>query len=98
MRPYVTDAMHTRNTTLREGNAGADWTDFVDEHCVSSVTELAAVVPAESPGTATTVNVLVTGTVSTTCAESADRPTEQASTTLVVTKTSTGWRVDQRLF
>ncbi len=90
--------MHTRNSTLRDDSAGTDWTDFVDEHCDSSVTELAAVVPAEFPGTATTVNVLVTGIVSTTCTESADRPIEQAATTLVVIKTSTGWRVDQRLF
>jgi hypothetical protein len=66
VRPYVADAMHTHNSTLRDGSAGTDGTDLVDEHCDSSVTELAAVVPAESPGTATTVNVLVTGTMSTT--------------------------------
>jgi hypothetical protein len=98
VRPYVTDAMHTRNTTLRNGNAGTDWADFVDQHCESTVSELAAVIPAEAPGTATATNVLVTGTVNTTCAAGSARPVEQAAVTLVVITTADGWRVDQRLF
>jgi hypothetical protein len=98
VRPYVTDAMHTRNTALRDGGAGTDWTGFVDQRCESSVSELAAVIPAEAPGTVTAANVLVTGTVSTTCAAGPARPGEQAAATLVVIKTAAGWRVDQRLF
>lgn len=94
VRPYVTDAMHTRNTSLHDGNAGIDWADFVDQHCESTVSDLAAVVPAEAPGTATAANVLVTGTVNTTCTAGAARPVEQATATLVVIATSTGWRVD----
>jgi hypothetical protein len=43
-------------------------------------------------------SVLVTGTVSTTCPAGAARPVEHATATLVVVTTSTGWRVDQRLF
>ena len=98
VQPYVTDAMHTRNTTLRNGNAGTDWTDFVDQHCESTVSELAAVVPTEAPGTTTAANVLVTGTVNTTCPAGAAQPVEHAAATLVVVTTSTGWRVDQQLF
>jgi hypothetical protein len=98
VRPYVTDAKHTRDTTLRDGGAGIDWTEFVDQRCESSVTELAAVIPAEAPGTATAANVLVTGAVSTTCPAGIARSVEQAAATLVVIKTATGWRVDQRLF
>jgi hypothetical protein len=98
VRPYVTDAMNARNTTLRDGNAGTDWADFVDQHCESTVSELAAVVPTEAPGTKTATNVLVTGTVNTTCPAGTARPVEQAAATLIVVKTATGWRVDQRLF
>jgi hypothetical protein len=98
VRPYVTDAMHTRDTTLLEGGAGVDWAEFVDQRCETSVSELAAVIPAEAPGTATAANVLVTGTVTTTCAAGTARPDEQAAATLEVIKTATGWRVDQRLF
>ncbi|MFL6118761.1 hypothetical protein [Actinophytocola sp.] len=98
VRPYVTDAMSTRNTALRDGGAGTDWAEFVDQRCESSVSDLAAVIPAEAPGTATVANVLVTGTVSTTCAAGPARSDEQAAATLVVIKTATGWRVDQRLF
>jgi hypothetical protein len=55
-------------------------------------------VPAEAPGTATAANVLVTGTVNTTCPAGAAQPGEQATATLVVVTTSNGWRIDQRLF
>jgi hypothetical protein len=98
VRPYVSDAMHASNTTLRAGGAGIDWAEFVDQHCESTVSEFAAVVPTEAPGTVTTANVLVTGTVSTICATSAARRVEQVAATLVVVNTPNGWRVDQRVF
>ncbi|MFL6118756.1 hypothetical protein [Actinophytocola sp.] len=98
VRPYVTDAMHTRNTSLRDGGAGNDWTDFVSQRCRSNVSDPAAVIPAEAPGNSDTANVLVAGTVTTTCADGTDSSIEQASATLVVVKTSNGWRVDERLF
>jgi hypothetical protein len=98
VRPYVTDPMHTSNETLRTGGGGTDWADYLRQHCTSTVTDTHAVIPPESPGTNTAANVLVTGTIHTTCtAGSSAQPTEQASATLVVVKTSTGWRVDQRL-
>jgi hypothetical protein len=98
VRPYVTDAMHTRNTTLRDGSTGTDWTEFVDQRCETSVSELAAVIPAEAPGTTTAANVLVAGTVNTACADNTTPSIEPAAATLVVVKTSNGWRVDQRIF
>lgn len=99
VRPYVTDSMHARNTTLREGGAGTDWADFVRLRCASTVDDIAAVVPPESSGTTTAANVQVSGSVHTTCAAGpALAPTEPAAVTLVVARTSHGWRVDQRLF
>jgi hypothetical protein len=98
VRPYVTDALHASNETLRSGGGGTDWADYLRQHCTSTVTDTHAVIPPESPGTDTTANVHVTGTVHTTCtAGSPPSPTEQASATLVVVKTGRGWRVDQRL-
>lgn len=99
VRPYVTDAMHAHNTTLRDGVAGTDWVTFVRLRCTSTVVDIAAIVPPESPGTATTANVHVSGSVRTNCAAGpAPVPTELAAVTLVVVTTSHGWRVDQRLF
>jgi hypothetical protein len=64
------------------------------------VTNLGAVIPPEAPGTATAVNVQVTGTVVTRCAAgSPDTPTESASATLVVVPGPNGtWLVNQRMF
>lgn len=99
VRPYVTDTMHTRNTTLRDGSAGTDWATFVRLRCTSTVVDLAVIVPPESPGTPTTANVHVTGSVRTNCAAGpAPAPTELAAMTLVIVTTSHGWRIDQRLF
>jgi len=72
----------------------------VTKQCTSAVTNLGAVIPSESPGTATTVNVQVTGTVTTTCdAGQPDMPTEIASVTVVVTQAQNGsWRVNQRSY
>jgi hypothetical protein len=99
VQPYVTDTLNSSDQTLRTGSGGTDWADYVRDHCTSTVTDPQAVVPAESPGTNAAANVQVTGTVRITCSAGAPaRPTEQASATLVVVKTTTGWRVDQRLF
>jgi hypothetical protein len=98
VRPYVTDTMHTSNEPLRSGGGGTDWADYVRHHCTNTVTDTHAVIPPESPGTHTAANVQVTGTIHTTCtAGSPPSPTEQTSATLVVVKTSNGWRVDRRL-
>lgn len=99
VQPYVTDTLHASNETLRSGGGGADWTEFVRQHCTNTVTDTDAVIPPESPGTTTTANVQVTGTIHTTCTAGTPlHPTEQVSATLVVIKSPTGWRVDQRLF
>lgn len=98
VRPYITDNMHASNETLRAGGGGTDWADYVRQHCTSTVTDTHAVIPPESPGTDTTANIQVTGTIHTTCTAGPARATEPASATLVVVKTTTGWRVDHRLF
>jgi hypothetical protein len=99
VRPYVTRSMNITNETLRGKPGGADWTTFVRLHCTSNVIDIAAIVPPESPGTATAANVQVSGTVRTSCAAgTTSAPTEITAMTLVVIATPHGWRVDQRLF
>lgn len=99
VRPYVSTAMNAENETLRHEPAGADWATFVRLRCTSTVVDIAAIVPPESPGTATAANVQATGSVRTTCAAGpAPAPTELAATTLIVVTTTHGWRVHQRLF
>lgn len=99
VRPYVTASMNRRNETLRGQPGGADWATFVRLRCTSTVADVAAIVPPESPGTATAANVQVSGSVHTTCAAGpAPAHTETAAMTLTVVKAPRGWRVDQRLF
>ncbi|GAA3791356.1 hypothetical protein [Amycolatopsis tucumanensis] len=99
VRPYVTDAQHARDAQLRDGATGTDWSAFVEERCHSAVTDVAAVVPPEAPGTAEVVNVLVSATVLTGCARSGGARTERAVATLVVIHTPDGsFRVDERVF
>jgi hypothetical protein len=101
VRPYVTAALDAQDEQqYANTGGGADWQAFVAQQCTSTVTDVGAVVPRESPGTATAVNVQVTGTVHTTCdAGQPENPTEDTSTTLVVTHDSDGsWRVTQRLY
>lgn len=99
VRPYVTDAQHARDEQLRDGIGGADWDTFVTGQCTSTVENVGSVIPAESPGTATTANIEVTATVRTTCATGQPTTaTENAAATLALIKTSAGWRIDQRVF
>lgn len=101
VRPYVTATLAAEDEAqYADSGGGADWQAFVAQQCTSTVTDVGAVVPPESPGTAIAVNVQVTGTVRTTCdAGEPENPTEDASTTLVVTRDSDGsWRVTQRLY
>ncbi|MGW4591963.1 hypothetical protein ACWEKJ_31985 [Amycolatopsis thermoflava] len=99
VRPYVTEAQHVRDAQLRDGTTGMDWSVFVEERCHSTVTDVAAVVPPEAPGTADAVNVLVSATVRTGCARSGSTRTEHAAATLVVIHAPDGsFRVDERVF
>jgi hypothetical protein len=99
VRPYVTATMNARNEAVRGAGGGADWATFVRRHCTSTVVDTAAVVPPEAPGTTSAANVQVIGIVRTTCsAGDPPYPTEQAAATLLVVKTTQGWRVDERLF
>jgi hypothetical protein len=100
VRPYVTGALDVQDRQYADAGGGADWQNFVTKQCSSTVTNVDAVIPVESPGTAIEVNVQVTGTVNTVCdAGQPDNPVETASATLVVTQVSDGlWRVDQRLY
>lgn len=97
-RPYVTTAMHQRDTALRDGASGTDWTEFVTGRCVTNVYDVQAVVPAEAPNTATTVYVHVIGSVRTTCSRKPPTAPEEAFATLAVSNTPDGWRVDDRLY
>jgi hypothetical protein len=100
VRPYVTDAMNTANNTLRNNTAGTDWATFVHNQCTSTVTDVDAVIPPESPGTDAIANVQVTGTITTTCRTGqAATPIEPTAATLVVVRQGDGtWRVDQRIY
>src|SRR4051812_289443 len=48
-RPVVTDRLAAGYARLRDGGAGADWTDFVAAGCVSVVTDADGVIPLEAP-------------------------------------------------
>lgn len=99
VRPYVTTTMHQRDTALRDGGSGTDWTGFVTGHCVTNVYDVHAVVPTEAPNTATVAYVHVIGSVRTRCSRKpASVPDEEASATLAVSNTPDGWRVDDRLY
>lgn len=99
VRLYVTTAMHQRDTALREGASGTDWTEFVTGRCATNVYEIHAVVPAEAPNTAIVAYVHVIGSVRTTCSrKAASVPDEEASATLAISNTPDGWRVDDRLY
>lgn len=100
VHPYVTAALDAQDQQYRDGGGGIDWQNFVTKQCNSTVTDLGAVIPPESPGTATAVNVQVSGTVRTTCdAGQPDNPTETTAATLIVTQDPNGsWRVNQRLY
>ncbi|HEX5117837.1 MAG TPA: hypothetical protein VFW65_21855 [Pseudonocardiaceae bacterium] len=100
VRPYVTATLDSQDEQYADAGGGADWQAFVAGQCTSTVTDLGAVIPSESPGTATAVNVEVTGTVHTACdAGQQAMPIGAASATLVVIHLSDGsWRVDQRLY
>jgi hypothetical protein len=99
VQPYVTATLHTANQSLRDAGGGTDWAQFIQQRCTSTVTDTTAIIPAESPGTDTAANVVVTGAVHTTCtAGTPTVPAEDASATVIVIKTANGWRVDQRLY
>lgn len=100
VRPYVTAALDGQDQQYADAGGGSDWQDFVTKQCSTTVSNLGAVIPPESPGTASSINVQVTGIVDTTCeAGQFDPQTEPASATVVVTLSPEGvWLVNQRLF
>lgn len=99
VRPYVTAALDAQDQQYADAPGGQDWQDFVAKHCSRALTDLGAVIPSESPGTSTEVNVQVTGTITTICdAGEPDSPAEAVSATLVVLEEpDTTWHVNQRL-
>lgn len=99
VRPYVTTTMHLRDEALRSGGGGADWDEFAAGRCVTRVSDVAALVPAEAPNTATVVYVELTGSVRTACGRRPPiTPEEDAAATLTVTKNPDAWLVDERLY
>lgn len=99
VRPYVTPALDKRNTALRDGHTGVDWQQFVRRQCVTTATDIDAVIPPEAPGTRTTVNVQVAGTLTTSCAlGQPETPRRLVAATIVTTRSHVKWQVDQLLY
>ena len=100
-RPVVTDRLAAGYARLRDGGAGADWTDFVAAGCVSVVTDADGVIPLEAPRTEDAVNVQVAGRLVTTCTQggAAGRPPQDLAATVTLRRGPGGvWLVDQQLF
>jgi hypothetical protein len=100
-RSVVTNRLAAEYEMLRDGNAGADWPDFVAAGCVSVVTDASGVVPPEAPRTDSVVNVQVVGRLSTTCRQggAAGRTRQDLAATLTLLRTSSGvWLVDRQLY
>lgn len=95
----VTTAMNTRDNALRGHGGGADWHQFVQNDCHSSVTDLTSLIPPESTGTANEVNVQLTGTLITTCTTNDTAPQKTPiAATVLVRHQPTGWKVDRSLY
>jgi hypothetical protein len=101
-RPVVTDRLAADYERRRDGNAGADWPDFVAAGCVSVVTDASGVIPLEAPRTDSVVNVQVVGRLTTTtCRQggAAGRAPQDLAATLTLLRTSSGvWLVDRQLY
>ena len=100
-RPVVTDRLAADYERRRDGNAGADWPDFVAAGCVSAVTDASGVIPPEAPRTDSVVNVQVVGRLTTTCRQggAAGRAPQDLAATLTLLRTSSGvWLVDRQLY
>jgi hypothetical protein len=100
-RPVVTDRLAAEYERRRDGNAGADWPDFVAAGCVSVVTDASGVIPPEAPHTETVVNVQVAGRLTTTCRHggAGGRAPQDLAATLTLLRTSSGvWLVDRQLY
>ena len=98
-RPVVTDRLAADYQRRRDGNAGADWPDFVAAGCVSVVTDASGVIPPEAPRTDSVVNVQVVGRLTTTCRQggAAGREPQDLAATLTLLRTSSGvWLVDRQ--
>lgn len=100
IRPVITERLAAEYDRLRNGGGGADWNDFVQRRCTSSVANLDGTQPSENPGTAKSVTVLVSGEIKTTCtAGQPPTPTTRFATTLtVINSGSNGWRVDRQVY
>lgn len=100
VRPVITDRLAAEYDQLRDGSGGADWTDFVQRRCTSTVELVDGTRPSENPGTDTAVTVLVSGEITTTCA--AGQPptptTRFAATLTVINSGGTGWHVDRQVY
>ena len=99
--PVVTEPLASQYSHDRDATAGASWTSFVDQRCVSAVTQPTARLSPEAPRAPTEVFVDVDATVVTSCATG--RPPGQAdehiATTLRLEQgTDRLWRVSARFF
>ncbi len=79
---------------LRAGKGGGiAWNEFAANHCVATVTDTGAVIPAEAPRTDSTVAVQVGATLVTACGSGKAVPKEELAVTLTLTKVDNQWKV-----
>ena len=100
-RPVVTDNLAADYERRRDGNAGADWPDFVAAGCVSVVIDASGVIPPEAPRTDSVVNVQVVGRLITNCRHggAAGRAPQDLAATLTLLRIASGtWLVDRQLY
>jgi hypothetical protein len=99
--PVVTDTLAEQYQAYRVGTAGADWAEYVNRMCVTTVDGAGGVIPDEAPRTADTVSVQVGGIVTTRCAdyEVPPQPDETVGATVNLRLGGDGfWRVEKRLY
>jgi hypothetical protein len=99
VRPVVTARLRAEYERYRNGSTGAEWNEFVEGRCETSVEDAGGVIPDEAPRTATNVNVQVAGSVTTHCDEGVvAAPPEAVAATVQLVRGSDGrWRVSRRL-
>ena len=99
--PVVTGSLASEYLADRGAGGGAEWTDFLAQRCVTTVTNPAAVIPPEAPRSDSEVYVQVSGQAVTRCAvgEAPGGGVEQVSATVELVRGTKGyWRASRRLY
>ena len=100
MAPVLTARMAEDYRSYRSGSAGPTWTNFVDQRCVSTVTEPTASVSREAPQGKRESYVDTEGAIITKRLTGIPpAATEHVSATLELEQGSDGlWRVERRVY